>query len=125
MSAIKAVLCKNCPWRKDAPKAGEAGGSVPAHGIGGMRAAAHRVTEGMQVMQCHKSSDAKPRPCAGFLSVVGYESIGVRFAALSGIIDPADVGAPIEGLYRSLPEMLKKADHIDLEAKPDVASTPR
>ena len=57
VSAIKAVLCKNCPWRKDAPEAGEAGGSVPAHGIDGMRAAAERVTEGMQVMQCHKSTD--------------------------------------------------------------------
>ena len=97
---------------------------MPAHGIDGMRAAAERVTEGMQVMQCHKSTDAKPRPCAGFLSVVGYESIGVRLAALSGVIDPADVGRPIMGLYGSLREMLKKADHIDLEAA-NAAPTPR
>ena len=26
--AIKAALCRNCPFRKSSPKAGEAGGSV-------------------------------------------------------------------------------------------------
>jgi len=114
MAAIKAALCKNCPWRKSAPKAGQEGGSVPAHNIAGMRRAVAHVTEGMQVMQCHKSTDAKPRPCAGYLSVVGYESIGVRSAVAMGVVEKEDVGRPIKGLYRSLHEMLKKADHIDL-----------
>jgi hypothetical protein len=48
------------------------------------------------------------------LSVVGYESIGVRLAVAMGVVEKEDVGRPIKGLYRSLHEMLKKADHIDL-----------
>ena len=114
---IKAVLCTNCPWRRSAPKAGEVGGSVPVStNREHMRQVAHNITEGLSVMQCHKSSDRKPRPCAGFLSVVGYDSIGVRLGVAMGQLDPADVGKPIEGLYSSLPEMVWEADHIDLGA---------
>ena len=80
-----------------------------------MRRVVRECTDGFKVMQCHKSSDSKPRPCAGFLSVVGYESIGVRLAAMRGVIDPDDVGVPIQGLYESLHEMILKADHIDLD----------
>ena len=113
---IKAVLCRNCPFRRSSPKAGEAGGSVPvSNDLHKMRSVAHNITEGMSVMQCHKSSDAKPKPCAGYLSVVGYESVGVRLAACMGTIDRADVGRSIPGLYSSLREMLKMADHLDLE----------
>jgi len=46
--------------------------------------------------------------------VVGYDSIGVRLAVMRGIVRHEDVGRKIRGLYRSLPEMLKKADHIDI-----------
>ena len=114
---IKAVLCQNCPFRKSSPKAGEVGGSVPvSNDLHKMRSVAHNITEGMSVMQCHKSSDAKPKPCAGYLSVVGYESAGVRLAACMGVIDREDIGRPIPGLYSSLREMLKEADHLDLDA---------
>ena len=113
--ATKAVLCRNCPFRKASPKAGEPGGSVPVScDAGKMRSVAHNITEGFSVMQCHKSSDLKPKPCAGFLSVVGYESIGVRLAAAMGVIDREDVGRKIPGLYSSLREMVREADHIDL-----------
>jgi len=107
----KAVLCKNCPWRKSSPKAGEPGGSVP---VADVRLAVRNVTDGMQVMQCHKSSDDKPHACAGFLSVVGYESIGVRLGVMTGAVRAEDVGKKIPGLYGSLREMVKKADHIDI-----------
>ena len=114
---IKAVLCKNCPWRRNAPKAGEIGGSVPvSQSREHMRQVAHNITEGLRVMQCHKSSDRKPRPCAGFLSVVGYDSIGVRLGVAMGQLDHSDVGKPITGLYSSLTEMVREADHIDLGA---------
>ena len=114
---IKAVLCKNCPWRRNALKAGEIGGSVPvSQSREHMRQVAHDITEGLRVMQCHKSSDRKPRPCAGFLSVVGYDSIGVRLGVAMGQLDHSDVGKPITGLYSSLAEMLREADHIDLGA---------
>jgi hypothetical protein len=112
-----AVLCKNCPFRKASPKAGELGGSVPvSSSIARMRAVVRDVTDGMKVMQCHDSTDCDPRACAGFLSVVGYESIGVRLAAMSGIVRHQDVGRKIRGLYGGLSEMLREADHLDLEA---------
>lgn len=116
MTPRPAVLCKSCPWRRSAPKAGEPGGSVPAHDLDGMRAAAQDCTEGLKVMQCHDSPDGDPRPCAGFLSVVGYESIGVRLGVMQGILRREDVGRKIKGLYRSLREMLREADHMDLDA---------
>ena len=108
----KSVLCKNCPWRKSSPKAGEVGGSVP---VAGVRSVVRNVTDGMNVMQCHKSSDAKPRGCAGFLSVVGYDAIGVRLGVMMGAVRAEDVGRPIPGLYRSMRERVKKADHIDID----------
>ena len=107
--------CKNCPFRKNAPKAGEPGGSVPAHSDDEVRVVARNCTEGMSVMQCHKSSDKRPRACAGFLSVVGYDSIGVRLAVMTGSVKHEDVGRDIQGLYGSMREMLREADHIDLD----------
>ena len=119
MSAIPAVLCKNCPFRKSSPKAGEPGGSVPVADAAAMRRVVRDCTDGMKVMQCHKSSDRAPTPCAGFLSVVGYESVGVRLAVMTGIVRAVDVGRRIRGLYGSLREMLLKADHLDM---PEVRS---
>lgn len=113
-SPIPAVLCRNCPWRKSSPKAGEPGGSVPEPDA---LATARACTDGHKVMQCHKSTGAKPKPCAGFLSVVGYESIGVRLAVMGGIVRARDVGRPILGLYGSMREMLREADHIELAGK--------
>lgn len=110
-----AVLCRNCPWRRRSPKAGEPGGSVPAHGADEMRVVdAELSDDGRKVMQCHNSSDDDPRPCAGFLSVVGFASRGVRLAVEFGIVRQADVGRRIRGLYGSLREMLREADHIDI-----------
>jgi hypothetical protein len=115
-----AVLCKNCPFRKSSPKAGEIGGSVPvSSSADAMRAVVRDCTDGMKVMQCHKSSDRAPRPCAGFLSVVGYDSVGVRLAVMIGAVRESDVGRKIRGLYGSLREMLLKADHLDM---PEVRS---
>lgn len=88
---------------------------MPAHDIASMRSTVRQCTNGLKVMQCHKSSDAKPRPCAGFLSVVGYDSIGIRLAAMTGIIRHGDVGRKIRGLYGSLREMLREADHMEID----------
>lgn len=111
-----ARLCPNCPFRKGSPKAGEPGGSVPAHDLGGMLRVSREVTGGMKVMQCHDSTDQDPRACAGYLSVVGYESVGVRIAVMLGVVRHEDVGRPIRGLYGSFAEMLREADHIHFPA---------
>lgn len=110
----RAVLCKTCPFRRNAPKAGERGGSVPMGDINHMREAVHAITEGRKVMQCHMTEGVEPRACAGFLSVVGYESIGVRIGVAFDHLCEEDVGRPIEGLYGSLAEMLREADHLDI-----------
>ena len=115
MAQKRAFFCKNCPFRRSSPKAGEPGGSVPEYDEAGMRRAAREVTEGRKVMRCHDSEGEDPRPCAGFLSVVGYESVGVRLAVALGHVADEDVGLPVPGLYGSLREMLREADHIDLD----------
>lgn len=116
MPAKPALLCKNCPWRKTSPKAGEPGGSVPAHDLDRMQLEAKACgPDGFKVMQCHDSTSEDPRGCAGFLSVVGYDSPGVRLGVCLGVIRDEDVGRPIHGLYSSLHEMLREADHIDLD----------
>lgn len=113
-SPCAARLCRTCPFRRAAPKAGEPGGSMPAHSLPEMLRVAREVTEGLKVMQCHDSTDQDPRPCAGYLSVVGYDAVGVRLAALRGIIRASDVGRKIRGLYGSFREMLREADYIEL-----------
>lgn len=117
MAPRRAFFCKNCPFRRSSPKAGEPGGSVPEYDPAGMRQTVHEITEGGKVMQCHDSAGEEPRPCAGFLSVVGYESVGVRLAVALGHIDHEDIGMEVPGLYGSLREMLREADHIDLDEK--------
>lgn len=86
---------------------------MPALPTGEVVALAKRMRDSFAVMQCHKSSPKKPRPCAGYLSVVGYEHVGVRFAAMTGAIRPEDVGRPLPGLYGSMREMLREADQIE------------
>lgn len=115
MAPRRAFFCKNCPFRRSSPKAGEPGGSIPEYDTDEMRRAVHDVTEGRKVMRCHDSEPGDPRPCAGFLSVVGYESIGVRLAVALGHIAEEDVGLEVPGLYGSLREMLREADHMDLD----------
>lgn len=109
-----AKLCPTCPFLRSAPKAGEPGGSVPAHAPARMGHAIREVTEGFKVMRCHDSIDTDPRPCAGFLSVVGYQSVGVRLAVFAKVVRHEDVGRRIRGLYGSLREMLWEADRIHL-----------
>ena len=110
----RAVLCKICPFRRNAPKAGEPGGSIPVGDEAHMRDAAHEVTEGLKVMRCHETEGTEPRACAGFLSVVGYQSVGVRLGVGLGHIYEDDVGRPIKRLYGSLGEILREADHLDI-----------
>ena len=78
-------FCDNCPWKRSSPKAGEPGGSIPDVDA---RESYERIRDGCKVMQCHDSKDSDPRPCAGFLSVVGFDSLGVRFAGRSSTSRP-------------------------------------
>jgi hypothetical protein len=80
--------------------------------------AARRLADGSRVMQCHKSTDAKPKPCQGFLSVVGHDSVAVRIGVMAGLIDHDDVGRRVAGLYRSISEMVREADGIEMEGTP-------
>lgn len=112
----RVALCRNCPWKRESPKAGEPGGSVPVERDPRKLAQlVDRMTSGLQVMQCHASTDESPAACAGFLSVVGYESVGVRYAVSTGVLDDSDVGRPIAGLYGSVREMLREANQQELQ----------
>ena len=89
----RVALCRNCPWKRESPKAGEPGGSVPVEREPRKLAQlVDRLTNGLQVMQCHASTDESPAACAD-----------------------SDVGRPIAGLYGSVREMLREANQQELQ----------
>ncbi|HEU4544519.1 MAG TPA: DUF6283 family protein [Jiangellaceae bacterium] len=98
--------CDECPWRKDT-----APGMFPACRYDALRetagAAGCEAHMGAPMFACHKSPDGAERACAGWLAVVGYDHLGVRFAAATGRLDP-DALSPRPGwpeLYDSYEEM--------------------
>lgn len=102
--------CGECPFRRDV-----APGKFPACRYDALRETAGQPGQeaplGAPLFACHLSQDGKERACAGWLAVAGYEHIGVRFAIITGRLDPAAL-APDDGwpaLWDSYAEM---AEHM-------------
>lgn len=63
--------------------------------------------DGRHAMGCHKSTPERPRTCAGWLVVIGYESIGARLLAIHGGPRPEDVALDGLEMFSGYEEMLK------------------
>ena len=92
--------CDNCPWRKDAPR----GYWDPQHFVDIAR---HCRDDGTHSMACHKSTPEDPILCAGYILVVGFDSIGLRIAAVRGEVSMKDYDAEGLELFSGYEEMLK------------------
>ena len=62
----------------------------------------------MSLMGCHKSTEAKQLPCQGWARVMGFDAIGVRLAAMRGLLSIDEIN-DTKGpkLFRDMAEMLK------------------
>lgn len=84
--------CSECPWRADAEP-----GRFPACRYEALTATAGapgaEVGFEAPIFACHKTPDGGERACAGWLAVVGYDHLGVRFAIMTGRLDPAALKA--------------------------------
>ena len=74
--------CPSCPWRKSTPSGGFPGGIIDAEGLLGMARGSEQ-----KLMQCHCSSDAKPKVCVGFALQLGSDSLLFRLAVLRGLVE--------------------------------------
>lgn len=74
--------------------------------------------DGFAVMACHKSREDAEVPCAGFLAVVGYDSIGARIHALrkGDVVAVARAGAAGIDLHPDFEAMLA-ASGVDVPAR--------
>lgn len=77
------TACATCPWRKTTPSGGFPGGHIKGAALRAM--ASDQVMS--RVMECHSGKVADPRVCVGFAVVVGYKSLGFRFAQTLGLLD--------------------------------------
>lgn len=94
--------CDNCPWRKDAPP----GYWDPDH----FKSIWNNCQDdGLRLMLCHKSrpDEGVEVPCAGYVVTVGYDSIGLRLAAMQGKVDPREYNAKGIPLYDSFEDMMR------------------
>lgn len=80
--------CANCPWRRDV-----AAGEFPAERYDRLQVTSGRpgAEAGLNapLFACHKSPDGAQEACAGWLAVMGYAHLGVRFAVVSGRLPAA------------------------------------
>lgn len=98
--------CGECPWRVDAIP-----GKFPPERYDQLRATAGgpgaEVGFDAPIFACHMSHEGKDRACAGWLAVVGFEHLGVRFALIQGRL-PGDALEPKPGwpeLYSSYEDL--------------------
>ncbi len=96
----KRSPCNDCPWRKDAPL----GYWHPKH----FRDVWFNCQDdGLHLMLCHKSKVAKrPIICAGYALIIKFNSIGLRFSAISGEFVPENYSAKGIPLHRSFKAMM-------------------
>lgn len=99
--------CLRCPFRRDTDP-----GEFPACRYQALRetvgqAGAEAPMEAPW-FQCHETSDARPRTCAGWLAVCGYDHIGVRLAVMRGRLPAAMLrpGARWPDLFTTYNEMV-------------------
>jgi hypothetical protein len=83
------VPCPSCPWRKSTPPGGFPGGCLDTRRLLNMASG-----DFGPAMQCHSTPDGEhAQVCVGFALVVGFDSMGLRLAALQGLYDPDTVAA--------------------------------
>ena len=106
--------CKSCPWRlttrsEDIPGTG---------GISGPRGREMLRPESLRAMACHLGNDAQPIPCAGFVVVVGRDSVGLRLAAARGVLRFEDytTDAPLHGSLAAVMAAHPDPDEVDDDA---------
>lgn len=75
--------CANCPWRLDAEP-----GEFPTERYRVLAASAEDMSQ--VIFQCHKTSDAEPVACAGFLSQSASHNLAVRLAYSYGKLEQRD-----------------------------------
>lgn len=99
----KRKPCRTCPWRKDVPPHGFPGGSL-CPSLASMASGEF----GMTAMQCHSTPDGpEAQVCVGFAVRVGFNSVGLRVAALCGRYDPDDVSAEGVPLWESAADLFR------------------
>jgi hypothetical protein len=87
--------CASCPWRVGVVGARDIPGWGPELAAG---LAQSCRDDGFAIMACHKSREGAEIPCAGYLAVVGYDSIGARILSSSTKRDiVAEAQADAEG----------------------------
>lgn len=87
--------CKNCPWRKDV-----APGEFSADDFRRLANTAYDLAH--QVFTCHKTTEAKPHICAGFLLRGADNNLTVRFNYGHAMQTVQDGGHPLHGNYREM-----------------------
>jgi hypothetical protein len=98
---VKRRPCLTCPWRKDVPPHGFPGGSI-CESLERMAAGEFPAA----AMQCHNTPDGpQAQVCVGFAVRVGFDSVGLRLAALTGRYDPATVTADDVELWESVADL--------------------
>lgn len=98
----KRPPCGTCPWRKSTPPHGFPGGYISPE----LRAMASGEF-GMEAMQCHCTPDgANAQVCVGFAIQVGFDCVGLRFAAL-GRYDPETVTADGVELWETAEDLFR------------------
>ena len=101
--------CQECPFRRDTKP-----GQFPACRYEALKATAgapgREVSLSAPIFACHKSPEGREEACAGWLAVCGIEHLGVRMAAITGRLEPADL-RPGDGwpeLFATYEEMAER-----------------
>ena len=92
---MKARQCKTCPFRPGRERVGWEPGARTALVAG--------LSHPFWFMECH---GATREACAGFVAVLGPESLGVRLAVMTGRLKPV---RPVVGAARDFAEFDERA----------------
>jgi hypothetical protein len=88
--------CNECPWRRDVET-----GHFPPERFEALATTAY--DRSMRLFQCHKTSDERPKVCAGFLLRGAMHNISARLAlARHDIGSVEDGGYPLFDTYREM-----------------------
>lgn len=87
--------CKNCPWRTDVEQ-----GEFAADDFRRLAHTAYDLDH--QIFTCHKSPEAKPTVCAGFLLRGAAHNLTVRVNYGEAQSQVQDGGHPLYASYRAM-----------------------
>lgn len=93
--------CAECPWRKDVPV-----GRFPPERFEALRSTVGDEDEFRPIFACHKSPDASPQACAGYLLVEGDSNLNVRIGASRAGLQRGEVTAagPLYDSFEAMAE---------------------